>query len=254
MRSLLAFGALAMFAAPLGALAAGEAPAKIMRSLVYQVTYSAHSSHERKTSGLDSGYGGAESTAHGGVSGGSATAGVGLDGADTGLLTIDVIAATADGGLVVDASYSGRLSSQPKLRVALFADGRLSADPKVTLGTAALHILPLLARGFVANRDVSPGSSWTIAAPPPARGSTTYRVSSLDGEQATIALDGSLSVPGVTGFEETDRGTTKYATNLLSPVSYDINARIRRQLAIDESVTTEAHLTATLVSDTFAKK
>ena len=76
----------------------------------------------------------------------------------------------------------------------------------------------------------------------------------LDGERATIALEGSISLPGVNGFDETDRGTTTYATDLISPVSYDINSRIHRQLGVDESVTTDTHLVATLVSDSFAKK
>jgi len=258
MRSLLALGVLIGFAAPLAASAAGEAPAAPLRSLVYDITYSAHSTHEKKTSGFNSAYGtgitAAASSGPAGVSSGNGTAGVGLDGTDAGRLTIDVIAATKDGGLVVDASYTSKLSTQPKMRVALFPDGRLSADPNVRLGTEALHILPLLSRGFIADRDVSPGSSWTVQAPPPAKGSTTYRVSQLHEQQATIVLEGSMSVPGVSGFDESDRGTTTYATDLISPVSYDLNARIRRQIGVEETITTDTHITATLVHDSFAKK
>jgi hypothetical protein len=254
MRCLLALGALAAFAVPASAFAADQ-PIKPLRTLVYEVQSSAHSTHEKKTSGFNGSYGGGPvgMTGPAGVAG-IGTAAAGLDGSDSGTLTIEIVAATKDGGLVVDTAYAGRLSSQPRTRIALYPDGRLVADPSKPLGPEALHILPLLARGFIADRDVSPGSSWTVAAPPPAKGSTTYRVSRLDGDQATIALEGSITLPGVNGFDESDRGTTTYATNLISPVSYDLNARIRRQLGVDESITTDTHMKVTLVSDTFAKK
>jgi hypothetical protein len=250
---LLAIVIAAVFATPLAASAAGDAPAQPVRSLVYDVTYSAHSLHEKKTSGFNGAYG-SGSAGGPGISSGSGTAGVGFDGTDTGRLTIEIVAATKDGGLVMDTSYTSKLNTQPKMRVALFPDGRLSADPKQRLGPEATHILPLLARGFIANRDVSPGSSWTVAAPAPAKGSTTFRVSQLREQEATIVLEGSMSVPGVSGFDEFDRGTTTYATDLISPVSYDLNARIRRQIGVEESITTDTHFTATLVADSFAKK
>jgi hypothetical protein len=254
MRCLLALGIVAAFAVPVAATAADQ-PIKPLRTLVYTVQSTAHSTHEKKTSGFNAAYGtNPMGLGSAGVSSGNGTAEIGLDGNDSGTLTIDVIAATPDGGLVVDSAYAGQLSSQPKIRVALYPDGRLGADPAKPLGPEALHILPLLARGFVANRDVSPGSSWTMSAPPPAKGTTTYRVSGLDGDRATIALEGSISLPGANGFDESDRGTTTYATNLISPLSYDVTARIRRQIGVDESVTTDTHMKVTLVSDSFAKK
>ncbi len=254
MRCLLALGVLAALAVPVAATAA-DAPLKVLRSLVYDVQSSAHSYHEKKTSGFNSGMGGGSPMSDNpGVSSGNGTAGVGLDGGETGRLTIDIVAVTKDGGLVVDATYIGTRTSQPKTRVALYADGRLAADPTKQLGPEALHVLPLLARGFIADRNVSPGSSWTIAAPPPAKGNTTYRVSSVDGVQATIALEGSISVAGINGFDESDHGTTNYATDLVSPMSYDLTAKIHRQIGVDESITTSTHMIVTLVSDTFFKK
>jgi hypothetical protein len=248
MRRLLALAALIALVAPMPATAAPDQPVRVLRSLVYDVQYAAHTRHDKKTSGFNGSDSGAP-----GVSG-SGTASVAMDGTDSGRLTIDVIAATADSGLVVDVTYAGKLNNAPKMRVALYQDGRLSADPTKTLGPEALHLLPLLARGFMANRTLQIGTSWTVPAPPPAKGSTTYRVSAIDGQNATIALEGSISVGGVNGFDESDHGTTTYATDLISPLSYDLNSRIRRQLASDETITTDAHLVATLVSDNFYKK
>ncbi len=211
MRSLLALAVVAALALPLAASAA-DAP-KPLRELVYDVTYTAHTTHETKSSGFNGAYGGGP--------GGDASAPSGegseahfMDGSDHGTLTLDVIAATADGGLVVDASFTGGTRVQPVTRVAVFSDGRLSADPAHPLCPEAIRVLPLIARGFVAGRDVSPGASWTTESSVPVRGSLTYRVTRLDGEQATIGIEGTFA--GAAG-QESDRGTTVYATDLVSP-------------------------------------
>ena len=139
------------------------------------------------------------------------------------------------------------------MRVAILPDGRMSADPSKPLGTEALHVLPLLWRGLIANRDVAPGSRWDVAQPPPMKGKTTYTVDALDGTRAKLKIDGTLSVTGASGFDETDTGTTTYATDLLNPIAYDVNLRISKQFGMEETITTTAHLTAKLVRDSFAK-
>jgi len=258
MRSLLAFAVVVALAAPLAASAADTpAPAKPLRQLVYDVTYTAHTTHEVKSSGFNGGYGGGGGgmgETNAGVGAGSGSASQYMNGDDRGKLAIDVIAATQDGGLVVDATFTGTVNVQPKTRVAIFEDGRISADPAHPLAPEAARMLPLIARGFIANRDVAAGSTWSSPVPPPAKGALTYRVQSSDGQRARIAIEGVWSMPGANGFDESDQGVTTYATDVVSPVSYDLTARIHRQLGIDQSMTTSAHLTATLVSDSFAKK
>ncbi len=255
MRSLLAFAVAAAVAAPLAANAAdAPAPTRVLRQLVYDVSYSAHTTQQVKSSGFNGGYGGTAQPGEGATASGTGTASQYMNGDDSGKLTIEVVAATQDGGLVVDAAFAGKGNVQPKTRVAVFADGRLSYDPAHPLAPVTTRMLPLIARGFVAERDVSAGSSWSIPAAAPAKGSTTYKVQSSDGHLARIAIEGVWSVPGPTGFDESDQGVTTYATDVVSPVSYDLTARIHRQLSIDTSMTTSAHLTATLVSDSMVKK
>jgi hypothetical protein len=248
MRCLLALVVIATLGAPLEASAA-DAPTPL-RELVYDVTYSAHTTHETKSSGFNGAYGGGQNGVSGAPSGEGSESHM-MDGSDHGTLTLDIVAAPPDGGLVVDASFTGGATVQPVTRVAVFADGRLSADPNHPLCPEAVRVLPLIARGFIANRDVSPGASWTTQNGPPAQGSTTYRVSKLDGQQATIGIDGSFSAAG---GQESDRGTTVYATDVVSPVSLDLTSTTRRQLSIDTTQTTVAHVTALLVHDSFPRK
>jgi hypothetical protein len=231
-----------------GALAAADAP-KPLRTLVYSVQYSSQSRNTEQTSGFsgsDSGPSGT-SMGHGAVERNSNVS-------DDGTLTIDVVGASADAGLVVDAAYAGKTTAQPAIRVAIFPDGRLSIDPRHQLSPEAARVLPLLARGLVAGRDVSPGSAWKTDVAPPAKGSIAYRVSALEGQQATLVIDSDIKVPGPQGYDEQGHGTAKYATDLLCPLTYDLEAHSRHQPSADQYVTSNSHLTATLVSDSFAKK
>lgn len=246
-RSLLALVLVTTLIAPAAARAAD--PHKPLRELVYDVTFSAHTTHETKSSGFNSAYGGGENGVSS-VPSGEGTESQFMNGSDHGTLTIDVVAATTDGGLVVDVAFSGSIA-QPVTRVAVLSDGRLSADPAHPLCPEALRVLPLIARGFVANRDVSAGSNWSVESPAPARGSTSYHVMKLDGQQATIGIVGTFA--NAAGQED-DRATTLYATDLVSPISVDWTSTVRRQLNLDTSQTTIAHVTANLVSDSFAKK
>ena len=220
---------------------------KPLRTLVYSVDLTARNSNEENTSGFLVGDLGA-------ITAGSAKVKRFANVSDSGTLNISVVAATPDGGLAVDASFAGKVNSQAPIRVAILSDGRLLYDPNTELAPETFRILPLLSRGFVAGRDVSPGASWTIDAPPPLRGSTTYTVIDVQGDQATLSIEADLKLLGPQGFEEHDRGTAKYATDRLCPITYDIMARLRHQPSSEQYVTTNAHLTATLVSDTFAKK
>jgi hypothetical protein len=245
MRSLLALTVAVAFGAPLAASAA-DAPAPPLRTLVYSVQLSTLTKNEEQTSGFNAaGNGG--SIGHGAV---ARTA----EASDEGSLTVDVIGATADLGLVVDVSFAGKNSQQPATRVAIFADGHLTYDPAKQISVEAARILPLLARGLLNGRDVSPGATWKTDAAGPAKGTTTYHVIDVHGMQATIGIESDIKVPGPRGYDEQDQGKTTYATDRVCPVSVDLQARSRRSASADQYVTTTMHLTATLVSDSFAKK
>ncbi len=231
-----------------GAARAADAP-KPLRVLVYDVAYSTSTLRHEQTSGFTSSPNGTMGSIAGS---GSVDRRFGSD--DSGRLTVAVIAATADGGLVVDVSYAGKSTSQPVVRVAILRNGDLSFDPKTPLLGAATGLLPFLSRGLIAERNVNPGSSWIVQAAAPATGATTYRVVTLEGERATLELDSSITVKGASGFAEATQGKAVYATDVLSPLSLDLHSIIRRDVSVEQADTIDARLVATVVSDTFAKR
>ncbi|GAC1659378.1 MAG: hypothetical protein NVS4B13_03980 [Candidatus Elarobacter sp.] len=238
--------AIAATAAPSRGSAQG-APDRIrpLRTLVYSVLFSSKIVNEEHRSGL---------TATGASPYGSPTAKRTSSVDDSGTLTANVIAASRDGGLAVDVSFVGKATTQPPVRVAILPDGRLSYPPTAQLSPEAARIVSLLARGIMVGRDVSPGSSWTITAAAPAKGTSTYRVTTVAGDLATLGIDIDVSQPGPSGFDEQATATALYDTVKLCPVRYDLTATARREPSMAQYVIENTHLTATLVSDTFAKK
>lgn len=228
------------------ARAAEPPPIAVLRTLTYAVAYSAQTRSDEQTSGFRGGGAGAIATGNAHVERNASTD-------DAGTLTVEVLAATADGGLVVDAAYDGRTATQPKTRVAITREGRLSFDPRRSLSVEAEHLLPMLARGFVADRDVSPGTSWSVPLPAPAKGAATYSVKRVDGAAATLAVDTTIDVPGVRGFSESETGTLVYHTDRLCPTAVDLTIHERHAPAPDQYATTNARLTASLAHDSFVK-
>ena len=233
--------------APPTASAQTNAPAaKPLRTLVYAVQFAATTTNEERTSGFNG-------NGNGNPSGPSTTTRTSSAG-DEGTLTANVVAATSDGGLAVDTAFTGKTSSQPPVRIVIFPDGRLSVPPSASLAPEVARLLPMLARGVIAQRTVAPGSSWTIPTAPPVKGAYTFRVTAVDGDDATFAIDVDMTVAGAQGFDEHGRATATYDTARVCPLKYEYTGTLRHTAAMDQYVTTTAHFTATLVSDSFLKK
>lgn len=243
-----AFAVLLCALTSVSAHAAQTAALTPLRTLVYHVSYSAQTRNQEQTSGFLSGAGA------GAIAYGNAQVDRRSTVDDDGTLTVDVIAATGDGGLVVDAAYAGTNSAQPKLRIAIMQDGRLVYDPRQALSVQAQRVLPLLARGLIAGRDVSPGASWSTPHAAPGKGTVSYNVRRTDGGAATLATDDSFTVPGTQGFSENDRGIVVYQTDRLCPASVDLSIHERHMPEPEQYASTEGRLTASLVRDSFAAK
>lgn len=212
-----------------------QAADKALRTLSFDVGYSVASSSERKENGITAG----------GGSGGAFN----VD--DAGTMLIDVVAVTTDGGLVVDASYAGKVTNQTPVRVAIFPDGRLAFNPAKAPCPQALYVLPMLARQVFAERDIEKGATWSTTLDAPAA-TTTYRVVDVASPVATIAVERSLTAGTSKDYQEHETGTMRYATDLLTPLRMDMYIHSRRA-TLERIETADTHLLATLKSDSFAK-
>ncbi len=127
---------------------------------------------------------------------------------DKGTLTANVVAATPDGGLVIDASFAGNDVSQPVVRVAVFPDGRLGVPPDSRLLPAVARILPLLARGIVAGRTIDVGSTMDV---PPPGGAPNVQSDGPRRQRCEFAIALHETIPG-RGFDESGDATAVYDT------------------------------------------
>jgi len=222
------------------------APLKPLRTLVYSLQYTENSRSEESVSGMASGSG----ASPGRATGRAATERTGSHD-DAGTFTANVVAATQDGGLVIDTSFAGKDYSQPVIRVAVLKDGRLGVPPNAPLSPAVAHILPLFARGIVADRTINVGATWVFDAPAPAKGTETFKVTAVNGDVATFSIALHEMIPGPRGFDESGDAMAVYDTAKQRPNRVDFTIIARHTVGTDQYVATNSRLTATLVSDTF---
>ncbi|HEY0613256.1 MAG TPA: hypothetical protein VGC96_01400, partial [Candidatus Elarobacter sp.] len=170
---------------------------------------------------------------------------------DKGTVKIDVIAATADNGLVVDAGFAGEKSKQLPIRIAILGDGRLAFDPKQNVAPEVSELLPTLARGLLVGHQPAAGVKWSTPAMEPATGNRSYVIGAASDTSATISITGDAKTTGPQGFDRHEEASLTYQPKLSAPLRYDTRIRVRRN-GLNGPEVDDVHLTATLASDTFA--
>ncbi|HTJ27234.1 MAG TPA: hypothetical protein VMA36_13825 [Candidatus Limnocylindria bacterium] len=138
-----------------------------------------------------------------------------------GTISVDVLAATLDGGLLVDTTENAAGRMEPKTIVSIGGDGRLSYDAKqqAPLSDEQTALLRWLARTFYADRSTDPGTAWSVDLNSgPNKGVERYRViSNADGKvDLEYRLEANGSTPST--YTLTRSGTIVYDTKLTVPV------------------------------------
>lgn len=169
---------------------------------------------------------------------------------NTGTLRVDVIALRA-GVLVVDEQLEGSERSQPPLRVAIFPNGLLTFDQSRQLAPEARLLLPLLSGKFFSDRELDQGDQWSMPWLAPSKGETHYTVAAIDGDLATLRLEGAGSQGNVT---RQDSATVTYETRQLDPIHYEYAGIDRDASTASAYRIDRIALEAELISDSFAKK
>jgi len=230
-------------AAPAGAAGAADQPLKTLRALVYHVIYDFQSTYTQATSGMNGG-GGASS-------GGSGTQRQDAIDKNEGTLKLNVVAATQDGGLVIDSSFDGDKQSWSTVRIALYPDGRISYDATKQVGPEGARVIPFLARGLLAEGEITPGKTWTAPPPKPETGTVTFRVDDVTDPLVKMHVTSDVHLTGVSAMDETTDTALVYDAKRLCPTSVDLRATDRRTMEMNGNETRKIHIFATQTSDTF---
>jgi hypothetical protein len=195
---------------------------------------------------------GAIGSAIGGDPAGGRSVGTGYEAKGT--ISVDVLATTQDGGLLVDVSENASGRTFPKTRVSVFNDGRLTYDARQqpNVSDEELSLLRWLARGFYsADRATDPGTSWNVDANNSGvKSSEHYRViSNTDGK---VNLDYKFESMA-NGYTVTRLGNVLYDTRLTVPVQVNYRGEMRTdRLGTADSTTSSVALN--LTADSFARK
>ncbi len=221
------------------AVSAAEAP-KALRSLTYDLRLSASTNGIVERSAI-----GTAGSTHEDFTGG---------GESKGTITVDIVAATADSGLVADVSETATNRTHPKVRVAITAAGALSYDPQQSRNITDEEdtLLRWLARGFVTADDRSAGAAWSVDTTAGGhRGAEHYRVVAVDGTVLNLDFKAEAKSGGLGGGDMTRTGSLVYDAKFAVPRSASYKDIEHRQ-QIGTFVTTELTVSLTLAADTFA--
>ena len=196
-----------------GAAATSAAPVKVLRRMQFAIEFGESSATETKVSGLE---GGGSTSGHSTDSNGDVNA--------RGTITVEVVAASSDGGLVVDVSENAASRDATPVRVGIL-DDNVMYDPKRNVTEEERTLLRYLARGFVKPTELAKGTTWQSTSP--AKGvtdETTYSVTAVDPDAKTVALDfkGSTNVVGVNGFTANTQGSMTYDTGVSVPLKFTL--------------------------------
>ncbi len=175
-----------------------------------------------------------------------------------GTIGIDVVAVTADAGLVVDITEDAMSRSRAKIRVAIRGDGALLYDGR---GAAPITeeedaLLRLLARDFFGEHPSTPGTSWSVdLGGESVRGVARFGVVSADGTDVTLSYHTELRVSGAHAFDAARDGKLVYDRRLVVPRSliYHGNSRATGGPSAAYDLT-DVSVQLTLLSDSFAAR
>jgi hypothetical protein len=216
------------------------APLKVLRHLSFDVVVGLETRSEQRVSGI-----------------GGPDSGIAADDASQtrkGTISADVVAVTADGGIVVDISEDTDNRKAAVARVGIQGN-KLVFDANRDLTVEETDVLRFLSRGFVKDGEVAAGTMWTSDVKN-GGGSETgrYTVTAVDADAKTIdvAIAVTMVVNGPNGFDGTTSGTLKYDLATLVPLAFTLHTR-QVTRGMGTVATIDTNVTSTLGADSFRK-
>jgi len=172
-----------------------------------------------------------------------------------GRIVCDVVAATADGGLVVDIGEETEGRQAAIVRVAIESNGRLHYPPQKTVFEEEIELLRLLARGIVGPQPHAVGSNWSIDdALQNYESKTTFRVSGSNGS-SQVDLDAERKSRSTGGANATGSmaGKIAYDQRTLVPRGAKLLLVTNRQ-TLDGPHVIRMTIELALLADSFAPR
>ena len=172
-----------------------------------------------------------------------------------GRILCDIVAATADGGLVVDVSEQGAERVGPAIRVAIEPNGHLNYAPSPPLFEEESALLHLLARSVVGSQPHAVGASWTVEDIGKGYASKTqFRVGAVESaSDLRLDLDGEYHQAGFDNVTVALQGKVDYDQLRLVPLSASLDSQSRRETPQGYRILRMA-ISLTLVEDSFARR
>jgi hypothetical protein len=171
-----------------------------------------------------------------------------------GSISVAVLSATDDAGLIVEVAENADQRTQPKVKIALGPDGTLFYDPANggNLTEEEVALVRWLARGFYGDHPREPGTAWTVDQSTNGHVDVEhYRVLSRDHDRVTLNYALEEKAGGATGYDASREGSLVYDTALVVPVKATFMSSARRQIGATLS-TTRSTITLTLTADSFS--
>ena len=171
-----------------------------------------------------------------------------------GRIVCDVVAATSDGGLVVDISEDATERAAPPVRVAVEPNGHLSYSPSTTVFEEEAALLRLLARSIIGSQPQGVGASWVIEDNGKGYGSkTTFRVTAVQAvDDLRLDLDQEYHRDGIDGVVGSVQGKVAYDQSKLVPRTAAFGAQARRETP-DGYRIVSMDISLTLLEDSFGR-
>ncbi len=227
---------------------ASAGPAKTLRHLIYNFTFTTTSNLAVSTSGISTGTGDGSMGSTAPASGVSNFQG---GNADKGTITADVLQATPDGGLVVEISEQAENTRKaPVVKAAVYGDGRVFYDSSQTMNEEELELLRTLGRNFVNTANLDAKNHWQITGSGADLSvAADYTIKSNTNGILDIEMQRVIKMTGAQAQNTTTDGSIIYNLADSMPTTIREESMTRQQQQMDQYSTMQTHIDLTLASD-----
>lgn len=175
---------------------------------------------------------------------------------DEGQITVDVLQAQPDSGLVVQVSEQARnrRDAEPTMCVVYGSSAVICDQTKGGLNEEESSLLRFLGRNFVNPATIDLKNHWQYAATDAQSQETSdYTLGKPDGDTVGVTYQRVLKVAGVNGFNATTDGVLSYDQKLSVPVSIKEDTMTRKSTGMGNYDTVRQEITLKLMGDSLAQ-